>query len=137
MEKPSISQLGADERHDLCQLDPALLKKHRHWNAAGKWSGQFTVAVWLRFPESLMENVQLWLNYRDGERRKSLLIDKCYANRQTLSLLNGKVNLEVSGKVVEMSLFLQGLSPTAAWILDEYRFEPHLAAAAVNFKRAN
>lgn len=137
MEKSIVSRLGADERQDLCQLDPDLLKKHQHWRPIGRWSGQFTIAVWLRFPEGLVEGVQLWLSYRDGERRKSVLIDKCHANRQTLTLLNGTTDLEIDGKVVDMSLCLKGLSPNAAWIVDEYRLEPCQAANAVNFKHAN
>ncbi|MCW8195867.1 hypothetical protein F6455_13815 [Proteobacteria bacterium 005FR1] len=109
-------------------LNPELLKAHSAWRAKGAWRGSFSIAAWLRFPEGLTEVVQLMLCFRDQERRKSYVIDRCLPNRQTLILLNGIVDLDITGEVADMSLFLTGPAEDAAWILDEHNIEPRQIA---------
>lgn len=125
----SLARIMGACRHEVRLLDPAQLKNHRAWRAKTLWRGSFNIAAWLRFPEGLVDMVQLMLCYRDQERRKSYVIDRCLPNRQTLILLNGIVNLEVVGEVTDMSLYLTGPAEDAAWILDEFHIEPRLAAA--------
>lgn len=127
MDITPLSRIGTD-RQDIMELDPDLLRRHQAWRAKGSWSGGFSVAAWLRFPEGLVEMARLMLSFRDQERRKTYLIDRCLPNRQTLILLNGRANLEVRGEVADMSLCLTGLSEHAVWMLDECRIEPSRAA---------
>lgn len=71
----------------------------------------------------------LTVKERNQERRKSYLIDRCLPNRQTLILLNGVVELNLKGEVLDMSLYLTGPSENAAWILDECHIEAKQTAA--------
>lgn len=132
--KPS-SQLVEDAQHFMVELDPDLLKSHPARRNKGSWLGRFIIATWVRFPEGLNQKVSLVLVYKDAEARKSRQIDMCRANRQTLILLNGKVDLEFVGEVSEMALVLEGLREDAVWILDEYRMESTGGAAAIVSKR--
>jgi hypothetical protein len=123
----AVARIMGACRHEVRMLDPDLLKAHNAWRARGPWRGSFNIAAWLRFPEGLTEVVQLMLCFRDQERRKSYVIDRCLPNRQTLILLNGIVDLEIRGEVTDMSLYLTGPAEDAVWMLDEYRMEPRLA----------
>lgn len=87
------------------------------------------MAAWFRFPEGLAEMVQLLLVYKDQEGERSYLVDRCLPNRQTLILLNGVVDLEVTGEVSDVSLRLTGLTDDAVWMLDEWNIEPSYGAA--------
>lgn len=119
-----VSRIAPSERHELTILHPSLLDQHPAKKATGRWKGNFDVAAWVRFPEGLVDSVHLMLTYRDEERRKSYQLDRCLPNRQTLILLNGGANIDVVGKVSEMSLYLNGLPEDAVWMLDECRMEP-------------
>ena len=130
MQIKPVSRLSPSDRHELTLLNPKILANHARFSAKGKWHGRFHVAAWVRFPEGLMENVELMLSYRDGERRKSYWVDRCLANRQTLILLNGSVDLDIKGEVEEMSLYLKGPSENAVWILDECHLKPSMEAQA-------
>jgi hypothetical protein len=124
----SIARIMGACRHEVRLLDPALLRSHHGWRARTPWHGSFSIAAWLRFPEGLVEVVQLMLCLRDQERRKSYVIDRCLPNRQTLILLNGIVDLEIIGEVTDMSLYLTGPAEDAVWMLDEFHIEPRQAA---------
>ncbi|MGQ9426797.1 hypothetical protein ACXYTJ_13010 [Gilvimarinus sp. F26214L] len=125
MHSPLISSVPTSEHHEVSVLDPSILRRHRSWHSRKHWSGRFSISVWLRFPEGLTEMVQLMLGFRDQERRKSYLVDRCLPNRQTLILLNGILDLDVAGEVSELTLYLRGLSENAAWMLDECQIEPN------------
>lgn len=123
-----VSRIITEDQHQIRIPDPSFLQNHRHWREQEAWSGAFNIAAWLRFPDGLCDMVQLMLGYRDRERRKTYPIDRCLPNRQTLILLNGVVQLEISGQVTDMSLFLTGLPENAVWILDQYHIEPRQTA---------
>lgn len=125
---PGIARIIGACRHEVQLLDPGILRTHPAWRARGNWRGSYSIAAWLRFPEGLTEVVQLMLCFRDQERRKSYVIDRCLPNRQTLILLNGIVDLEITGEVTDMTLFLTGPAEDAAWILDEYNIEARQTA---------
>jgi hypothetical protein len=125
--------LLAADRHEVSLPNPALLQRHRAWRANERWRGSFNVAAWLRFPEGLVEMVQLMLGFRDKEcgpmQCKTYLIDRCLPNQQTLILLNGIVDLDVTGEASDLILYLTGLSEDAVWILDECHIEPRQSVA--------
>ncbi|GAB1265440.1 hypothetical protein NBRC116493_27860 [Aurantivibrio infirmus] len=129
MQIKPVSRIVPAERHELTILQPSLLEQHFAWKASGRWKGHFNVAAWVRFPEGLVDSVHLMLTYRDEERRKSYQLDRCLPNRQTLILLNGGANIDVVGKVSEMSLYLNGLPEDAVWMVDECRMEPKQSAS--------
>lgn len=133
----AISRIRRVVRHEVRVLSPSLLWQHPNWRAHGRWSGGFSLAAWLRFPEGLGEMVQLMLDVRDQERRESYLIDRCLPNRQTLILLNGVVDLTLKGAVLDMFLYLTGPSENAAWILDEYHIEAKQTAASCSTRGLN
>lgn len=132
----AVSRIADSDRHEVCILDPALLQEHRAWQRNRPWSGDFSIAAWLRFPEGLTEMAQLMLSVRDQERRKSYLIDRCLPNRQTLILLNGIVGLNLTGEVTDMSLYLTGPREDSVWMLDECHVEPR-QAAVLQTRQAN
>lgn len=129
MQIKPVSRLSPAERHELTLLDSSILKSHVAYKTKGTWLGRFSIAAWVRFPEGLVEPVQLMIAYRDDLRRKTYMVDRCLPNRQTLILLNGTVQLNVAGEVSEMVLMLKGLSDDAVWILDECHVEPLQRAA--------
>lgn len=120
---------GSSINHEARILDPEFLRQHPAWLAKQPWKGRFAVAAWFRFPEGLTEMVQLMLVYSDQKGRRSYMVDRCLPNRQTLILLNGVVDVEVSGEVSDMSLRLTGLTDDAVWMLDEWNIEPSVTAA--------
>lgn len=130
--KIAMTRIAATERHEVRMLSPALLRSHRAWRARDPWAGGFSIAAWLRFPEGLTEMVQLMLGVRDRERRKSYLVDRCLPNQQTLILLNGIVDLRVTGEVSDMSLYLTGPSENAVWMLDECHIEARQPVVQAN-----
>lgn len=119
-----MSRITSEYHHIMVELDPQILHKHPARKTKGRWQGRYTIAAWVRFPEGLNQRVGLVLVYRDGDRRKSYRIDACRANRQTLILLNGKVDLEFVDEVSDLALVLEGLAENSVWILDECRVEP-------------
>jgi len=123
------SRISTDLRHIMVEIDPYRVRRHSASKSKGRWRGRFTIAAWVRFPEGLYQQVGLVLVYRDSERRKSFRIDTCRANRQSLILLNGSLDLDFDGEITDMALVLEGLSENAMWILDEYNIEPAGAAA--------
>lgn len=139
MQIKPVSRLSSTDRHEMTVLSPSLLAEHARFKPKGRWRGGFTVAAWIRFPEGLNERVQLMLTYRDSERRKTYLIDRCLPNGQSLILLNGAVDLNVYGEVTEMSLYLKGLHQDAVWMLDECHMTPKQRAVAgkTPLQRAN
>lgn len=120
---------GSATAHEARILDPDFLRQHPAWRSKQAWKGSFAVAAWFRFPEGLTEMVQLLLVYRDQDRQRSYLVDRCLPSRQTLILLNGVVDLEVVGEAKDMSLRLTGLDDDAVWMLDEWNIEPTNIAA--------
>ena len=125
MRRPqSKSRLATDAQHFMVELEPELLKAQPAPRSKGRWQRRFTLAAWVRFPEGLNQRVALVLVFNDAEGRKTQVVDMCRANRQTLILLNGKIDLQITGEVEDMALVLEGLQDDAVWILDEYRIEP-------------
>ncbi len=124
-----VSRLASEDRHVMVELEPQILKKHSGYKTKGRWKARFTIASWVRFPEGLAQTVRLVLLYRDNERRKSYKIDACRANRQTLILLNGTVELDIVPEVTSMALVLEGLAEDSVWILDEFNFKPSRQSA--------
>lgn len=131
MQIKPVTRLRPNDRHELTLLNPRVLQTHAAYKPNRRWSGRFDVAAWVRFPEGLINTVELMIGYRDEERQKSYLVDLCMPNRQRLILLNGTVKLEVTAEVSEMSLYLKGLPDDAVWILDECHLKPKQTAAAV------
>lgn len=119
-----VSRIASEYRHIMAELKSDVLLNHPARKPKGRWRGRFTIACWVRFPEGLNQQVRLALIYRDGERRKGFKIDTCRANRQTLILLNGNVELDIVGDTTDVALVLEGLSEDSVWILDEFRVEP-------------
>lgn len=120
----SSKKIAVEEEHFVASLDSELFKRHPAQRIKGRWRGRFNLAAWVRFPEGLSQDISLMLIYRDSERRKTCKVDACRANKQTLILLNSKIDLHVAGEIVEAALVLEGLNEHAVWILDEYRLEP-------------
>src|SRR5690606_32982737 len=97
-----ISLLDNLPRQEIIRLDPGLLHAHagfpKGYRSKGTWRGSFNVAAWLRFPDGLSHMVRLMLSLRDQERRRTFVVDRCLPNRQTLILMNGIVDLTVTGE---------------------------------------
>lgn len=127
--KKRLPKSGFAITHEARILDPEFLRQHPAWKPKQSWKGRFAVAAWFRFPEGLTEMVQLMLVYEDQDGQRSYVVDRCLPNRQTLILLNGVVDLEVTGEVSNMSLRLTGLTDDAVWMLDEWNIEPSDTAA--------
>ncbi len=124
MQIKPVTRIAPTENHELTMINSAVLSTHANYKSDKRWKGDFDVAAWVRFPEGLAESAQLVVTYRDQERKKSYLVDRCLSNRQTLILLNGTVTLDVDGAVDEISLCLKGLPDNAVWILDECHIVP-------------
>ncbi|MGH1470568.1 MAG: hypothetical protein ACRBCS_05205 [Cellvibrionaceae bacterium] len=137
MQIKPITRIAPTDNHELTMIDPAILSTHANFKPNKRWKGRFDVAAWIRFPEGLVDPAQLIVTYRDEERRKSYLVDRCLSNRQTLILLNGTVTLEVDAEVTEMSLCLKGLPENAVWILDECHVVPKQVMPVVKRRSKN
>ena len=136
MQIKPVTRIASMENHELTMIDSAVLSTHANYKSDKRWKGAFDVAAWVRFPEGLTDPAQLVVTYRDQERKKSYLVDRCLSSRQTLILLNGTVTLDVDREVEEISLCLKGLPDNAVWILDECHIVPKQMKPVVK-KRTN
>jgi hypothetical protein len=110
----------------IAEVPASRLSSHARWQPAGKWSGVFELAVWLRLPQGTEHPLQLALRYTDQKGEKTILVDICKPGSYKSALLNGSVTIEAQGQVHDMGLFLLGLPNDVPLGLDEWHFVPQV-----------
>lgn len=110
----------------IADVPVSRLSSHAQWQPAGKWSGVFELAVWLRLPQGTEHPLQLALRYTDQKGEKTILVDICKPGSYKSALLNGSVTIEAQGQVHEMGLFLLGLPNDVPLGLEEWHFVPQI-----------
>ncbi len=84
-----------------------------------EWKGIFNFSAWLLFHNGLGSTVNLVFRYRDGERVKTVFIDRCLPACQHTILLNGQVPVEVRGEITEAGLYLVGVNDSVDMKVEE------------------
>lgn len=107
----------------LVDIPQSALNEHSAWLSAGTWHGMFDCAMWLRTPSGLTTPVQLALKYIDNSGEKTLLIDRCFAGAHRTVLLNGSINMTISGRVRDIGFYLLGATDGDI-LLEEWHFTP-------------
>ena len=110
----------------VTEIPVSMLRSHAHFKPAGPWLGVFDLAVWLRLPHGSTTPLQLALRYTDQRGETTVLVDICKPGPYKSALLNGSVELQISGNVSYMGLYLLGLPGDTAVALDEWHFLPQL-----------
>ncbi len=110
----------------VTEIPASLLRSHAHFKPAGPWSGVFDLAVWLRLPQGSTTPLQLALRYTDQRGENTVLVDICKPGPYKSALLNGSVELQISGNVSHMGLYLLSLPGNTPVALDEWHFLPQL-----------
>lgn len=117
---PSVVKTG----YHLLDIPLSAVSEHSAWTNAGYWQGGFDCALWLRTPQGLAHPVQLAICYQDNQGEKTVLVDRCAAGSYRTVLLNGSIQLGVSGRIRNMGLYLVGVKGTAEVAMEEWHLIP-------------
>lgn len=110
----------------VIDISASMLSSHASWKPAGQWTGVYDLAVWLRLPQGSSRPLQLALRYTDQRGENTVLVDICKPGSFKSALLNGSVEIDVSGRVKEMALYLLSLPSDLPVGLDEWHFLPQI-----------
>ncbi len=84
-----------------------------------RWERTFNIASWVRFRTARPNRIALILKYLDSEGAKSIEVDHCNTELETMVLLSSQITLKGKGKVEEMSLYLEVEDNSAPYVVDE------------------
>lgn len=121
---PFIKDEARDKR--ITDVPSSLLSSHASWKPAGAWQGRFDLATWLRLPQGCPVPLQLALRYTDQRGEHTVLVDICKPGSYKSVLLNGSIEVSVSGRVKDMGLYLINLPPDVPLALEEWHFQPQI-----------
>ncbi|MDO3380948.1 hypothetical protein [Gilvimarinus algae] len=110
----------------VTDIPTSLVSSHADWKPAGNWTGVFDLAVWLRLPKGCSHPLQLALRFTDQRGENTVLVDICKPGAFKSALLNGSVQVNVSGRVKEMGLYLLSLPSDLPVGLEEWHFLPQI-----------
>ncbi|WP_020209929.1 hypothetical protein [Gilvimarinus chinensis] len=110
----------------VADISLSVLSNHGNWKPSGPWSGVYDLAVWLRLPQGATRPLQLALRYTDQRGENTVLVDICKPGSFKSALLNGSVEVNVSGRVKDMALYLLSLPSDLPVGLDEWHFLPQI-----------
>lgn len=110
----------------VIEVPNSLVSAHANWKPAGVWTGRFDLAVWFRLPQGCPVPVQLVLRYTDQRGEHSVLVDTCKAGEFKSALLNGNVEMTITGRVKDMALYLTDLPKGLPVGLEEWHFQPQI-----------
>jgi hypothetical protein len=80
---------------------------------------EFNVATWLQLPGLANLPVSLLVSYRDGEKRREVMIDHGKVNAHGKILLSGIARLPVRQKIEEMQVRLRSAVATPTLVVEE------------------
>ncbi len=123
--RPRIENYAV-KRKKMVNISTGHIQTHAHWQASGSWVGVFDVAVWIRMPNGCKHPLQLALRYSDEEGEKSLAVDVFMPSAFSCALLNGSVNLQVSGRIHDVGLYLVGAEGDLLANIEEWHLTPQI-----------
>ncbi len=85
---------------------------------------EFNVATWLQLPGLANLPVSLLISFRDGEKRREVMIDHGKVNAHGKILLSGIARMPVKYKIEEMQVRLRSAVPTSALVVEELFVQP-------------
>lgn len=80
---------------------------------------EFNVATWLQLPGLANLPVSLLVSYRDGDKRREVMIDHGKVNAHGKILLSGIARMPVKQKIEEMQVRLRSAVPASALVVEE------------------
>ncbi|MVW75306.1 hypothetical protein [Pseudomonas xionganensis] len=80
---------------------------------------EFNVATWLQLPGLANLPVSLLVSYRDGDKRREVMIDHGKVNAHGKILLSGIARMPVRQKIEEMQVRLRSAVPASALVVEE------------------
>lgn len=83
-----------------------------------KWSAEFNVACWARGRTADAATVTLMLRYRDAAGERQAAVDRASCGRESSLLLSGRVVVQATGKIDEMTVWLVS-EPACEVFVDE------------------
>lgn len=83
-----------------------------------KWSAEFNVACWARGRTAESATVTLVLRYRDAAGERQAAVDKASCGKESSLLLSGRVVVQATGKIDEMTVWLVS-EPACEVFVDE------------------
>lgn len=80
---------------------------------------EFNVAAWLQLPGLANLPVSLLISYRDGDKRREVMVDHGKVNAHGKILLSGIARMPVRQKIEEMQVRLRSAVPASALVVEE------------------
>lgn len=108
----------------IAEVPLSTLSYHSAWTATGHWRGTFDCALWLRTPQGLPNPANLAVCYVDNQGEKAVFVDRCAPGSYRTVLLNGSIDLSVSGRVTQIGLYLIGATDTCEVHVEEWHLVP-------------
>ncbi|MBU2886534.1 hypothetical protein KO507_12245 [Gilvimarinus agarilyticus] len=121
---PFIKDEVQDKR--ITDVPTSLVSAHASWKPAGSWQGRFDLAAWMRLPQGCPVPLHLALRYTDQRGEHTVMVDICKPGSYKSVLLNGSIEVVVSGRVKDMGLYLVNLPTDIPLGLEEWHFQPQI-----------
>lgn len=80
---------------------------------------RFNAAAWITFLKAPEKPVSLWLNYKDGQGVKSVLIDETHAGAKGSTMLSGHAEINIRGELLYIHACVGGLKDDDMFRVDE------------------
>lgn len=80
---------------------------------------RFNAAAWITFLKSPEKPVSLWLNYKDEQGVKSVLIDETHAGAKGSTMLSGHAEIKIRGELLYIHACVGGLKDEDMFRVDE------------------
>lgn len=94
---------------------------------------EFNAAVWLKFSCPPKQPVSLWLNYKDQDGCKSVLVDEQRLELATSIMLSSSVQFEVNGQLEYLKACCGGISDEEIFCVDELHVQRIVDEEAVGY----
>lgn len=86
---------------------------------ASKRTMRFNAAAWITFQKAPVKPVSLWLNYKDEQGVKSVLVDETHAGAKGSTMLSGNAEIKVRGELLYIHACVGGLKDEDMFRVDE------------------
>lgn len=80
---------------------------------------RFNAAAWITFLKAPEKPVSLWLNYKDEQGVKSVLIDETHAGETGSTMLSGHAEIKIRGELLYIHACVGGLKDEDMFRVDE------------------
>ncbi len=91
---------------------------------------RFNAAAWISFRSQPQKSVSLWLNYKDEQGVKSVMVDEAHPLEAGSLMLSGTADVKVRGELLYIHACVGGLSDDDVFRVDELYVQRAEANAA-------